>query len=351
MSNVLVLGGTSWLGGAVAATALAAGHEVTCLARGDSGEVPEGARLVHADRSSPTAYAALPRAEQWDLVVDVARQPGHVRGAVEALGERTDGWAFVSSCSVYARHDEPGADESAALLPALEAGEGTPEQYGEAKVACEQAVLDGRDGQALIARSGLIVGSGDPSERFGYWPGRFALAVSDGRPVLVPQDTERPVQWVHVSDLAEWLVAAGLAGVTGTMNAMGPTTSLRSVLDTCAAVAGFDGEVVSAPDDALAAAGVEEFMGPRSLPLWLRDPDWRAFLDRSAEAAASAGLTARPLQETVADALAWEQSLGLDRPRPRAGLDRDVELALIEALSREAPRTGWGGQRTGASSA
>lgn len=335
MSNVLILGGTSWLGGAVAATALSAGHDVTCLARGDSGEVPDGARLVRADRSSPTAYAALPQAARWDLVVDVARQPGQVRGAVEALGDRTDGWAYVSSCSVYARHDEPGADESAVVLPALDADEGTPEQYGEAKVACEQAVLRRRAGQALIARSGLIVGSGDPSERFGYWPGRFALAASDGSPVLVPEDAERPVQWVHVSDLAGWLLSAGLAGVTGTMNAMGPTTSLRHVLDTCAAVAGFEGEVVTASDDALVESGVEEFMGPRSLPLWLHDPGWQAFLDRNAEAAHRAGLPTRPLQDTVVDALEWEQSLGLDRTRPRAGLDRDVELALIDSLSRQ----------------
>ena len=332
MSNVLVLGGTSWLGGAVAATALSAGHEVTCLARGESGEVPAGARLVQADRSSPTAYEALPASAHWDLVVDVARQPGHVRGAVEALGDRADGWAFVSSCSVYARHDEPGADESAALLPALDGDEGTPEQYGEGKVACEQAVLDGRSGCALIARSGLIVGAGDRSERFGYWPGRFALAAADGGPVLVPANADRPVQWVHVSDLADWLVRAGLGGVTGTMNAMGPTTSLRHVLDTCAKVAGFDGEVVAASDEALVAAEVEEFMGARSLPLWLHDPGWRAFLDRSAEAAKRAGLAGRALEDTVADALEWERTLGLDRPRPRAGLDRDAELALIATL-------------------
>jgi len=340
MSNVLVLGGTSWLGGVVAADAAAAGHDVTCLARGESGAVPAGARLVRADRSSPDAYAALPASERWDLVVDVARQPGHVRGAVRALADRADNWVFVSSCSVYARHDEHGADERAGLLPALEADEGTPEQYGEGKVACEEAVTAGRGEAALIARSGLIVGSGDLSERFGYWPGRFALAVADGRPVLVPERSDRPVQWVDVSALASWLLTAGLSGVTGTMNAMGPSRPMQEVLDAAAEAAGFDGATVPASDEALAAAGLEEFMGPRSLPLWLSDPAWQAFLDRDASAAAAAGLAPRPLSDTMADALAWERALGLERTRAKAGLDRDAELGVIATIAdRSADRS------------
>ena len=209
MASILVLGGTSWLGGTVAAHAVALGHHVTCLARGESGQVAQGAGFVRADRADPAAYEALPARDSWDLVVDVARQPGHVRGAVAALAERSAHWAFVSSCSVYARHDEPGADESAALLPALESDEATPEQYGEGKVACEQAVLEARGSSALIARSGLIVGGGDPSDRFGYWPGRFAQAAEDGRAVLVPDCPDQRVQWVDVVDLAAWVVSAG----------------------------------------------------------------------------------------------------------------------------------------------
>jgi nucleoside-diphosphate-sugar epimerase len=329
MATVLVLGGTSWLGGTTAATALADGHDVTCLARGASGSVPEGARLVVADRDDPDAYAALPRRAAYDLVVDVARHPGHVRGAVRALADRTTGWVFVSSCSVYARHDEPGADEGAALLPALEADVATMEQYGEGKVACEEALLPARDGAALVARSGLIVGWGDRSDRFGYWPGRFALAAEDGGPVLVPERRDRPVQWVDVRDLAGWLLRAGLAGTTGTFNAMGPAATLGTVLDVAAGEAGFAGVRIPVGDDALAEAGVEEFMGPRSLPLWLRDPDWLGFLDRGSEAARAAGLWTRPLAETTADALGWERELGLSRPRTRAGLDRDDELGIL----------------------
>ena len=335
MATILILGGTSWLGGAVAARALALGHEVTCLARGESGQVPQGARLVRADRSDPAAYAGLPARASWDLVVDVARQPGHVRGAVAALAERSAHWAFVSSCSVYARHDEPGADESAALLPALDSDVAAPEQYGEGKVACERAVLAARAGAALVARSGLIVGRGDPSDRFGYWVGRFAQAAQDGGAVLVPDHPGQKVQWVDVVDLAAWLVSAGLSGTTGVHNAVGPATPLGQVLDTAARVARFAGDVVRADGVTLGRLQIQEFMGPRSLPLWLADPEWQAFMDRSGASAARAGLRSRPLEDTMADSLAWEQTLGTDRTRSRAGLDRVDELAVIESLAAQ----------------
>jgi nucleoside-diphosphate-sugar epimerase len=331
MAKILVLGGTSWLGGTVAATALAQGHEVTCFARGQSGPAPTGARLVTGDRDEADAYAALPRQDAWDLVVDVARQPGHVRGAVKALSDRAEHWVFVSSGSVYARHDTPQADEGAALLPALASDSAAPEEYGEAKVACEQAVVEARGPHALIARSGLIVGHGDLSERFGYWPSRFALAVEDGGPVLVPARRDRPVQWIDVEDLAGWILGAGLSGVTGVYDAVGARTPLGAVLDTAARVAGFSGRVLAASDEDLRAAGVEEFMGPRSLPLWLADPDWQAFQDRSGARASQRGLRQRPLADTMADALSWERLLGLGRSRTRAGLDRAEELAIIDA--------------------
>ena len=333
MSTVLVLGGTSWLGGTIAAAAVADGHDVTCLARGRSGAFPAGVHVATGDRDTPEAYAALPRSSSWDLVVDVARQPLHVRSALRALADRARSWVFVSSASVYARHDEPGAAEGAALLPALNADVGTPEEYGEAKVACEQAVVAARGPAALIVRSGLLVGHGDPTERFGYWPGRFALAAQDGQPVLVPARRERPVQWLDVDDLARWLLAAGLAGVTGVYNATGPSTPLGAVLAAAARMAGFRGRVLAASDDDLRAEGIQEFMGARSLPLWLAEPGWSAFQDRDATRAAAAGLRCRDLDDTLADALAWERLLGLGRDRDRAGLNRADELVVISRLA------------------
>ena len=128
-----------------------------------------------ADRGAPDAYAGV-AGQAWDLVVDVARQPGQVRGAVEALADRAGHWVFVSSGNVYADHGVVGADESAPLLPPLDGDVMTDMSvYGEAKVACERLVTDalGPD-RSLLARVGLIGGPGDVFDRTGYWPSRFA---------------------------------------------------------------------------------------------------------------------------------------------------------------------------------
>ena len=332
IASVLVLGGTAWLGGEVARQALAAGHDVTCLARGESGAVPPGATSVRADRTQPDAYREV-SAGRWDLVVDVSRQPGHVRTAVAALADRAAHWVFVSTGSVYADHSASGAGPDAALLPPLVGDVASVEDYGPGKAACERLCRDGRGGDLLVARSGLIVGRGDPSDRFGYWPGRFALATQDGGPVLVPARLDRPAQVVDVVDLAGWLLSAGLGGLTGTVDAYGPRRVLREVTELARQVAGFAGELVSLSDDELSAAGVEEFMGPGSLPLWLSDPGWAGFSDRSTESAETAGLVSRDLGATMRDALAWERELGLARTGRRAGLDRADELALVETAS------------------
>lgn len=328
--RILVLGGTSWLGGEVARVGLERDHEVTCLARGESGQVPAGATLVPADRREETAYDRV-RYQDWSGVVDVSWQPGFVRGAVRALADRTATWAYVSSCSVYARHDTIGATESAPLLPALEGQDSTMETYGEAKVACERIVLDGVGAErAVIARSGLIGGPGDHTGRTGYWPLRFARPSTTDGTVLVPAEQNTFTQVVDVRDLALWLVKCIENSVTGTYNVSGPAIRLSEHLANARAVAGHTGPLVEVDNAWLVAHDVDEWAGPRSLPLWLHAEGWEGFAARNTDAALAAGLLYRPLEETLTDVLAWEVAHSDVGPR-RAGLTPADERELIAA--------------------
>jgi len=331
--RVLVLGGTAWLGRAVASRAVADGHGVTCLARGSSGEPPAGATWVRGDRTSPDAYAGLPPGS-WDLVIDVARQPGQVRGAVEALADRVAHWVFVSSGNVYADHSAIGADEAAPLLPPLP-GDVMADMsvYGEAKVACERLVVDALGPErSLVARVGLIGGPGDVFDRTGSWPARFAAPAGVEGAVLVPDEPDLPVAVVDVRDLAGWLLDAGGRRLGGTYDVVGPRLGLAEHLEVARRMAGHTGPVRAAPSAWLLEQGVEPWMGPRSLPLWLPDPGWRGFNARAGRRARAAGLRTRPLEETLADTLAWERSRAHDRQH-RAGLTPDDERSLLVELA------------------
>jgi 2'-hydroxyisoflavone reductase len=222
--RLLILGGTAWLGRCVADTALRLGDEVTCLARGLSGETAVGAVLVRADRTRPDAYERVAEGS-WDVVVDVTRHPGQVRGAVAALADRTRLFVFVSSGNVYADHSFPGQDETGELVAALDRDVmESMESYGPAKVACEQLVRQGfGQERALIARVGLIGGPGDVFDRTGYWPLRFARPPSEDGAVLVPNAPQLPTQVIDVRDLAAWIVDASGRGLVGTFNVTGPT--------------------------------------------------------------------------------------------------------------------------------
>ncbi|MFK4729063.1 NAD-dependent epimerase/dehydratase family protein [Agromyces mediolanus] len=333
--EILILGGTQWLGRELAREALRRGHAVTCLARGEGGEVAPGARLVIADRSRLDAYDAV-AAQHWDAVLDVTRQPGFARRAAAALAGTAERAVVISSGNVYAHHDEPGADESAELLPPLESDESDPESYGEAKSAIELAYREAFGDRALLVRPGLIGGPGDASGRSGYW---VARAARGDEPMLVPAIRDAAAQLVDVRDLVAWTIDAVERGLGGAFNLVGDRSSFGAVHDAALAVGGFGGDLVEAEPAWLAEQGVAEWAGPDSLPLWIIDPGWRAFQDRSNAAARREGFAPRPIEETLADVLAWEREQGLDRER-RAGLtaERERELVALLRASHDEPR-------------
>lgn len=318
-----MLGGTAFLGRAVAAEALRRGHSVTCLVRGSTPS-PRGTRFVRADRDAPDGLGGV-RNQTWDAVIDVTRQPGQAR---RAAGELSAGHrVFVSSANVYAELGRVDQDERAPIRePLTEDRMASMEQYGEAKVSCENAYLE--TDSATIVRVGLIGGPEDWSARSGYWPWRFAHP--SGPNILVPDDPQAPCALIDVRDLAAWLVHCAEDRITGIRNATGPTITLAELLDTAADVAGSTLPRLPVPPERIGALGLRAWMGPASFPLWVDDPALRGFSTLDSSRAIADGLTVRPLADTLAAALAYENERDpADRP---AGLTDADEQRVRDAL-------------------
>lgn len=319
MRRVLVLGGTGWLGCEIARRALEEGAEVVCLARGESGSAPDGARHIRADRTSPDAYHEVEG--DWDEVIELAYEPGLVRSALEAFAPRAAHWTLISSVSVYNANDEPHADETAPLVEPQDLAE-----YPDAKVAAERSSTAALGDRLLISRPGLIVGAGDPTDRFGYWPARL----SRNGPTLVPETDGRFVQFIDIEDLARWTIRAGREKSTGIVNAVGEVHQMQSVFDATAAVTGYTGELVTVSDEQLLAQGVNYWAGPRSLPLWL-PKEATAFAQRSGVAYLTSGGTLSSLRETLARVQEDEVSRGVSRER-RSGLSAIDEATVLQSV-------------------
>jgi 2'-hydroxyisoflavone reductase len=290
--KLLILGGTKFLGRAIADTALAAGHELALFNRGETNPAlyPEAEKL-RGDRDGDLSALA---GRRWDAVIDPSGYvPRVVRASAELLRD-SGHYTFVSSCSVYASFAEPATEVSPVARVEDESTEDVEQHYGALKALCEQVVEEVFPARALHVRAGLIVGPHDPTGRFTYWPHRIAR----GGEVLVPGSPQRPVQVVDVRDLAEWIVRSAEIGRSGIFNATSPALPMRGVLAAC------DGDARATYVDErwLVERDVGQWM---ELPLWIdtENPDWRCFMETDASKAITAGLTFRPLQETARGAL------------------------------------------------
>lgn len=336
--RLLVLGGSAFLSRAVAAEGVARGHDVTAACRGTSGPLPDGVRHLPLDRSLASVEEVVatldaPPGAAYDAVVDVARHPSWVRAALAA----TPGahWVFVSTINVYPDTTTPGARPDTLplhepLLTDEDPGSG-PDVYGALKVGCEQLVREGA-ASSTVVRPGLIVGPGDPTGRFSYWPRRLdpeRPGAADA--VLAPGDPADLVQVIDVRDLAAWLVLLAERRAAGVFDGVGGPAPRAALLEAIAAGCGSDAPFTWVDQDLLLAHDVQPWMGDRSVPLWLPLPEYAGMLAHDPAPSLEAGLRLRPVAETARDTLAW---LRAEPDAPVTGLTRKEERELLDARAR-----------------
>jgi 2'-hydroxyisoflavone reductase len=323
--NVLVLGGTVFLGRHLVERALARGHAVTMFNRGRSGPdlFPEVERLT-GDRDG--GLDAL-RGRRWEAAVDCSGfVPRVVRQSAELLRDAVGVYAFVSSGSVYPLDARDRSEEGPVIRLEDPTTEDVPAAYGGLKALCEDVVREVFGERGLNVRSGLIVGPHDPTERFTYWVLRMAR---DGE-VLAPGAPDRPVQFIDARDEADWILDMAESGRGGTFNVTGPASpiAIGEVLARCG-----EARPTWVDDELLVEHGVRPYM---ELPLWV--PLSVGRLNMPIDRALTAGLRFRDLDDTIRDTRAWALGRGEDfepqvdaggRVRMRAGLTPDREAELL----------------------
>jgi nucleoside-diphosphate-sugar epimerase len=319
--KLLVLGGTKFLGRHAVDAALAGGHDATIFTRGQTN--PELFPEVEHLRGDRDGGLDALQAGRWDGVIDTSGYvPRIVRQSAELLQDQVGRYVFVSSISVYKDFSGPITEESPVAELEDQANEEILENYGALKAACERVVEEVYGDRSARVRAGLIVGPYDPTDRFTYWPRRIAL----GGEVLGPGDPDAPVQFVDARDLAAWLVRLALEGPGGTYNATGPAQLLTfgQLLDRMRKAIGSDAGVVWLDDERVLEAGVQAWS---ELPLWLPGSDYAGMARADISRALAAGLTFRPVEETIVDTLAWDRTLPGDRPT----LAHDKEQEILAA--------------------
>ncbi len=325
--NILILGGTRFVGRHIAEVALARSHQVTLFNRGQSD--PHPGIAVEQVRGNRDGDLAALHGRRWDAVIDTSGYvPRIVRASVELLAPTVGHYTFISTASVYARGRAGIPVNEHASLETLEdetrEDYEDPKAYGGLKVLCEQAVTQMMPSRVLIPRLSLVVGPRDPTDRFTYW----ATRVARGGAILAFDHPDRTViPFIDARDAAQWIVAGIEEGRTGIFNVGGhPGITIGEVLETCRSVSGVrDATFVWVREEFLLKHSVTPWV---ELPLWVpRGRDYLVGLDSTK--AVSTGLRLTPLAKTVRDILTW------DRTRPaaadrRAGMASDREAQLLQ---------------------
>jgi 2'-hydroxyisoflavone reductase len=338
--RLLILGGTGFIGPYQVRYALARGHHVTIFNRGRQQEDwPGPVEELLGDRNGD--LKAL-EGRDWDVCIDnLTTLPVWVRDAARVLKGHVGQYIFISTISAYAANDKP-ADETAPLAvyegddpiaETVESLKANPKLYGPLKAVSEaETRAQYGDGATTIIRPGLIVGPGDETDRFTYWPVRLAR----GGDVLAPGDGSDPVQLIDVRDLAEWTIRLAEQRTAGVFNASGPASpiTMRQMLIEIAQGIHADPKIVWAPTSFLKANKVSAW---RDMPVWIPSEDKTfGFHRRDISRAIAAGLTYRPLPLTAADTLAWFLTQPAERQtKLRAGITPEREAELLVKLRAE----------------
>lgn len=326
--DILVLGGTGFIGPYQVRYAVDRGHQVTLFNRGSGAEMfPELETLI-GDRNDDLESL---RGRRWDLVIDNAQsRPDWVEMAAEFLKDATDHFMFVSSRSAYSDLSRVPMTSEAPTWTYESAGlePGDPLPYGLAKAESERAALRIMPGRATIVRPGLIIGPDDETDRFTYWPVR----IDRGGEVLAPGDGSDPVQIIDVRDFTEFMIHLGEDGTIGTFNVVGPRVPRRfdELLYGIRAVTTAETELVWVDREFLAQMAVRPYA---EMPVWRPPtPGNEGFARFDLTPEVEAGLTFRPLAVTARDTLDYHYSRSPERrARLRAGLSAQREVEVLRA--------------------
>jgi 2'-hydroxyisoflavone reductase len=324
--DILILGGTRFLGPHTVNAALANGHKVTLFNRGKTNPhlFPELEKLKGDRDGDLTALEG----RRWDAVIDTSGfVPRLVGDSTKLLAEHCDLYVFVSSISVYKDFLKNGIDESypVGTLDDPDVEEVNGETYGPLKAACEAIAEKIMPGRVAIVRPGLIVGPDDNTDRFTYWPVRL----DRGGEVLVPQPKSAPVQVIDARDLGAFMIRLIEDGHAGIFNATGPDylMTMEELVHGCKLVAGKAAEFTWVDPTWLAEQEVGAWM---ELPLWLPGTEFAGLATVDVRQAVAHGLKFRPPAETISDTLAWANTRPEDY-RWRAGLAADKEAKVLKA--------------------